>query len=66
MRGFGYFGFAVDGEGEVEILDFEIQPGNNKENHEGLDAYIRPCEWCVVKDNQQNFITLTFALRIAK
>ncbi|MFH5832139.1 hypothetical protein [Halalkalibaculum sp. DA384] len=66
IRGYGYWGFSVDGPGEVEILDIELDPGNNKPISEGLQGYERACEWCVVKSNQQQYMTLTFALREAK
>ena len=66
VRGLGYFGFSVDGPGEVEILDFEVSPGNNKPRENGLQAYQRACEWCVVKSNQRDKVTLTFALREAR
>lgn len=66
VRGLGFFGFSVDGPGEVEILDFEIDPGENEPAREGLQAYDRACEWCVVKSNQLQRMTLTFALREAR
>lgn len=66
VRGKGYFGFSVDGSGEVEILNLEVDPGSNEPVDEGLQGYGRPCEWCVVKSNQGQYVTLTFALREAK
>lgn len=65
VRGLGYFGFAVNGPGEVEILKIEVSPGKNKTKKKGLQAYQRSCEWCVVKSNQLEKVTLTFALREA-
>ena len=66
VRGLGYFGVAVDGPGEVEVLDLEVDPGANTPRTTGLEAYDRPCEWCVVKSSQEQHVTLTFALREAR
>ena len=66
VRGHGYFGVAVDGPGEVEVLSIEVDPGPNRPRQEGLDAYERACEWCVLKSNQRERVTLTFALREAR
>ncbi len=66
VRGLGYFGFAVDGPGEVEVLSIEVDPGPNRPQPEGLEAYDRACEWCVLKSNQKERVTLTFALREAR
>lgn len=65
IRGLGYFGFAVDGPGEVEVLDLDVAPGINTPRQVGLEAYERSCEWCVVKSNREQRVTLTFALREA-
>lgn len=65
-RGKGYFGFSVDGRGEVEILEVSIAPGANKPITEGLEAYLRPCEWCVIKENRRDYFNITFALRQAQ
>jgi len=66
VRGRGYFGFAVDGPGEVEVLSIEVDPGRNEPRREGLQGYKRACEWCVVKSNERQRVTLTFALREAR
>lgn len=65
VRGLGYFGFAVDGPGEVEVLGIEVDPGGNEPIREGMQPYERACEWCVIKSNQRRQIALTFALREA-
>jgi hypothetical protein len=66
VRGHGYFGVAVDGPGEVEVLGIKVGPGPNAPRTSGLAAYERPCEWCVLKANRQQEIALTFALREAR
>lgn len=66
VRGQGYFGVAVDGPGEVEILSLEVDPGPNRPQVEGLAPYERACEWCVLKSNQKERVALTFALREAR
>ncbi len=65
VRGKGYFGVAVDGPGEVEILSVEVDPGPNSPQVEGLEPYDRACEWCVLKANEKERVALTFALREA-
>jgi hypothetical protein len=65
VRGKGYWGFAVHGQGEVEILEVAYEPGSNQPETEGLEAYLRPCEWCVLKQSKADYITMTFALREA-
>ena len=65
IRGQGYFGFSVDGPGEVEILDLSVAPGHNPPITEGLDAYARACEWAVIKETRSDYFNLTFALREA-
>jgi hypothetical protein len=65
IRGKGYFGFAVDGEGEVEILEVSAVLGPNTPQTEGFDAYTRACEWAVMKENARDYVNLTFALREA-
>lgn len=66
VRGKGYFGVAVDGPGEVEILSIEVDPGPNRPQEEGLAPYDRACEWCVLKANENERVALTFALREAR
>jgi hypothetical protein len=66
IRGRGYWGFSVHGRGELEILDVSYVPGVNTPQDENLDAYVRPCEWCVLKQCREDYITLTFALREAQ
>ena len=66
VRGRGYFGVAVDGPGEVEILSLEVDPGPNRLQVEGLEPYDRACEWCVLKANENERVALTFALREAR
>lgn len=66
IRGKGYWGFAVHGKGEVAILDVSLVPGANRPQQDNLDAYLRPCEWCVLKQCREDYITLTFALREAQ
>ncbi|MCS3668640.1 hypothetical protein GGP77_002891 [Salinibacter ruber] len=65
VRGKGYFGVAVDGPGEVEILSLEVDPGPNTPARTGLKPYRRACEWCVIKANREEQFALTFALREA-
>ena len=66
VRGHGYFGVAVDGPGEIEVLGLEVDPGPNRPRTSGLEAYERPCEWCVLKANEHERVALTFALREAR
>lgn len=66
VRGLGYFGFSVDGPGEVEVLSIEVDPGPNTPQREKLQGYERACEWCVIKSNRERRIALTFALREAR
>lgn len=66
IRGLGYFGFSVDGPGEVEVLGIDVDPGPNTPQREDLQGYERACEWCVIKSNLERSIALTFALREAR
>ena len=66
VRGKGFFGVAVDGPGEVEVLGLKVDPGPNTPVQMGLEPYERACEWCVLKSNQEKQLALTFALREAR